>query len=162
MSEINYIVRVVGKDLNGTRTVSEAIQGLKGVGHRTGLIIANKFNKENKIPHDKKLGELNPEEVKKLEDIVMHPGKHGLPSWALNRRKDYETGEDIHLTMNELDFQLRNDFGRLAEIKSYRGLRHMWGLTVRGQKTKSTHRGKGGTVGVSKKDVKSAAVADKK
>ena len=154
MSEINYIVRVVGKDLDGTRTVSESIQGLKGIGHRTGLIIANKFNKENKVPIDKKLGELTPDEVKKLEDIVANPSKHGLPTWALNRRKDYDTGEDKHLTMNDLDFQLRNDFQRLAEIKSYRGLRHSWGLPVRGQKTKSTHRGKGGTVGVSKKDDK--------
>jgi len=154
MSEINYIVRVVGKDLDGTRTVSESIQGLKGIGHRTGLIIANKFNKENKVPITKKLGELTPDEVKKLEDIVANPSKHGLPTWALNRRKDYETGEDKHLTMNDLDFQLRNDFQRLAEIKSYRGLRHSWGLPVRGQKTKSTHRGKGGTVGVSKKDSK--------
>ena len=156
MTEINYIVRVVGKDLDGTRTVSEAIQGLKGISHRTGQIIANKFNKENNVPLDKKLGDLAPEEVKKLEDIVANPGKHGLPIWALNRRKDYDTGEDKHLTMNDLDFQLRNDFQRLADIKSYRGLRHMWGLTVRGQKTKSTHRGKGGTVGVSKKDTKQA------
>jgi hypothetical protein len=47
----------------------------------------------------------------------------------------------------------------------------MWGLPVRGQKTKSTHRGKGGVVGVTKKDVakqgpappgKSAPAADKK
>ena len=154
MSEINYIVRVVGKDLDGTRTVSEAIQGLKGIGHRTGLIISNKFNRENNVPLSKKLGELTPEEVQKLEDIVANPSKHGLPTWALNRRKDYDTGEDKHLTMNDLDFQLRNDFQRLAEINSYRGLRHSWGLPVRGQKTKSTHRGKGGTVGVSKKDDK--------
>jgi len=38
----------------------------------------------------------------------------------------------------------------------------MWGLPVRGQRTKSTHRGKGGTVGVSKKDTKAAALTDKK
>ena len=137
MSEINYIVRVVGKDLDGTRTVSESIQGLKGIGHRTGLIIANKFNKEHKVPIDKKLGELTPDEVKKLEDIVANPSKHGLPTWALNRRKDYETGEDKHLTMNDLDFQLRNDFQRLAEIKSYRGLRHSWGLPVRDKKQRA-------------------------
>lgn len=154
MSEINYIVRVVGKDLDGTKTVSEAIQGLKGIGNRVGTIISNKFNKDYNVPTTKKLGELTPDEVKKLEDIVANPGKHGLPAWSLNRRKDYDTGEDKHLTMNDLDFQLRNDFGRLAEIKSYRGLRHSWGLPVRGQKTKSTHRGKGGSVGVSKKDSK--------
>ena len=40
----------------------------------------------------------------------------------------------------------------MSETKSYKGLRHTWGLTVRGQRTKSTHRGKGGVVGVLKKD----------
>jgi small subunit ribosomal protein S13 len=163
MEEINYIVRVVGKDLDGTKTVGEAIQGIKGIGQRTGEIISNKFRRDNNISKTKKIGELSADEVKKLEDIVANPEKHGLPTWALNRRKDFETGEDKHLTMNDLDFGLRNDFQRLAEIKSYRGLRHMWGLTVRGQKTKSAHRGKGGTVGVTKKEAtKSAAPAGKK
>jgi len=54
--------------------------------------------------------------------------------------------------MNDLDFSVRTDIQRLADIKSYRGLRLSWGLTVRGQRTKSTHRGKGTVVGVMKKD----------
>ncbi len=152
--EINYIVRILGKDLDGTKKVSESLRGIKGIGHRTGGIISNKFTKENKLKNTIKLGELNNEQVKKLETIILKPQEHGLPSWTLNRQKDFETGESKHLTMNELALQLRNDFQRLAEIKSYKGLRHMWGLTVRGQKTKSRHRKKGGTVGVSKKDVK--------
>ncbi len=154
MAEINYIVRIVGKDLDGTKNVRDGIQGIKGIGHRIGEIIANKFIMENNISPGKKLGELTPEEVSKLEEIVANPEKFGLPEWALNRQKDFESGENKHLTMNDLDFSLRNDFQRLAEIKSYRGLRHMWGLPVRGQRTRSTHRGKGGTVGVTKKDVK--------
>ena len=65
--------------------------------------------------------------------------------------------------MNDLAFCLRNDLSRLAEIKSYKGLRHMWGLTVRGQKTKSRHRRKGGVVGVAKKvAVKGKAAPAKK
>ena len=97
----------------------------------------------------------------------MAPKKSGLPTWTLNRQKDHETGVDKHLTMNDLAFSLRNDLTRMAEIKSYKGLRHMWGLTVRGQKTKSRHRGKGGSVGVSKKDAGKPAApakvaADKK
>ena len=96
-------------------------------------------------------------EIKKLEEVILTPEKHNVPQWALNRRKDYETGKDKHLTMNDLAFSLRNDLTRMAEVKSYKGLRHMWGLTVRGQKTKSRHRGKGGVVGVSKKDATKAA-----
>ena len=88
-----------------------------------------------------------------LEEIIVDPAKSGVPQWALNRRRDYDTGDNMHLTMNELDFTLRTDGQRLAEIRSYRGLRRMWGLTVRGQKTKSTHR-RSGAIGVAKKDVK--------
>ncbi|MFA5357926.1 MAG: 30S ribosomal protein S13 [archaeon] len=157
MAELKYIVRIIGKDLDGTKSVENSLCGIKGIGRRMSVIMGTQFKKENNIKGEKKLGELTDIEIKKIEDIVSNPEKHGIPSWALNRRNEFETGEDKHKTMNDLDFALRNDFQRLAEIKSYRGLRHMWGLTVRGQKTRSTHRGKGGVVGVSKKDAKKGA-----
>ena len=156
MAEMNLIVRVVGKDLDGNKKIGESLRGIKGISHRISGIIANKFCEENGLAKGVKLGEIDNEKVRKLEEIVQDPAKHGLPRWSLNRQNDFETGENTHLTMNELDFQLRNDFQRLAEIKSYRGLRHSWGLTVRGQKTRSTHRGKGGIVGVAKKDTAAA------
>lgn len=162
MAEFNYIVRVIGKDLDGTKSIESALQGIKGIGQRMGGIIATEFRKENKITLERRLGELTNEEVKKLEEIIIAPQKHKVPVWAMNRQKDVETGHDKHITMNDLMFSLRTDLTRMAEIKSYKGLRHMWGLTVRGQKTKSKHRGKGGTVGVSKKDAgKPAAPAAK-
>jgi small subunit ribosomal protein S13 len=152
----NLIVRIIGKDLDGTKNINESLMRIKGISHRIGKIISNKFCEENNIKPNTKMGDLTSEQIKALEKIVQNPEKTGLPEWTLNRRKDFETGENKHMTMNDLDFQLRNDFQRLAEIKSYRGLRHMWGLTVRGQKTRSTHRGKGKgkVVGVSKKDNK--------
>lgn len=152
MAEFNYIVRVLGKDLDGTKNIETGLQGIKGIGQRMGGIIAAKFRSENNVSGERRLGELTPEEVKQVEDILLHPSKHGVPSWMLNRQKDLETGDNKHLTMNDLAFSLRNDLTRMAEIKSYKGLRHMWGLPVRGQKTKSKHRGKGGVVGVTKKD----------
>jgi ribosomal protein S13 len=162
-AEFNYIVRVIGKDLDGTKSIDLALQGIKGIGQRMGGIIANEFRKENQIAKERLLGELTDAEVKKLEEVIIAPQKHKLPSWTLNRQRDFEEGLDKHLTMNDLAFALRNDLTRLAEIKSYKGLRHMWGLTVRGQKTKSKHRGKGGVVSVSKKvePAKGAAPAAK-
>lgn len=152
MAEINYIVRVAGKDLDGTKPVEYSIQGLKGVGPRIAEVLASKFIKEMNITRQKKLGELSTEEVARLEELILNPEKHGVPIWAMNRRNDIETGKDKHLIMNDLAFALKKDFERMGEMKSYKGLRHSSGLTVRGQKTKSRHRGKGGTVGVSKKD----------
>jgi len=155
--EIRYIVRIAGKDLDGNLPIYRALMGIKGIGHRFGKIAAIAFEKETGIKFDSKLGELPEEKDKELEDIVTNPANHGLPAWAFNRKKDWSEGTDKHFLMADLDFSLRKDLERLKEIKSYRGLRHSWGLPVRGQRTKSTHRGKGTTVGVFKKDAKAGA-----
>ncbi|MBN2067806.1 MAG: 30S ribosomal protein S13 [Candidatus Diapherotrites archaeon] len=154
--EIRYIVRIATKDLDGNMPIYRALAKIKGIGIRMAKNIAIVFEKEDKIAFDSKLGLLPEELDKKLEDIVLNPEKHGIPIWSLNKQKETETGENKHLVMADLDFGLRKDLQRLNLIKSYRGLRHSWGLTVRGQRTKSTHRGKGGVVGVMKKDARIA------
>ncbi|MBN1941376.1 MAG: 30S ribosomal protein S13 [Candidatus Diapherotrites archaeon] len=160
--EIRYIVRIANKDLDGKLPIFIALKGIKGISHRMAKNIAIAFEKENQVPFNSNIG-LIPENLdKKLEEIVLHPEKHGIPKWCLNRRKDLETGEDMHMVMSDLDFGLRKDIQRMNETKSYKGLRHSWGLTVRGQRTKSTHRGKGPVVGVTKKDAKAAAAPAKK
>lgn len=45
---------------------------------------------------------------------------------------------------------MREDLERMRKARIHRGLRHMWGLRVRGQHTKTTGR-RGRTVGVAKK-----------
>ncbi len=152
--ELRYIVRIAGKDLNGELPVYRALQAVKGISHRTARNAAIVFEKETGKAFDTKIGILPEELDAKLEDIIVNPGKYGLPIWAFNRKKDIEDGSNKHLIMADLDFAKRKDLQRLNEIKSYRGLRLSWGLTVRGQRTKSTHRGKGIVVGVTKKDIK--------
>lgn len=66
----------------------------------------------------------------------------------MNRQFDRKTGKFFHAVSNTLDQCLREDLERLKKIRAHRGLRHMWGLKVRGQKTKTTGR-KGKTMGVS-------------
>lgn len=153
MAEKKYIVRIAGKDLDGSLSLERAVQSIKGVSHRLGRIIALTFEKETGLAFDSPLGLLPEKMDSKLEDIVLHPEKYGIPGWVYNRRKDFETGADKHLVMNELDLQLRKDVQRLGQIKSYRGLRHAWGLPVRGQRTRSSFR-KGAVVGVMKKEAK--------
>lgn len=157
--DIRYIVRISNRDLNGSKPIRRALTGIKGIGARTADAFARVFEAETGIGADSRLGEIPEGKEKELEELIMHPEKHGLPMWMLNRRNDFESGDSVHLVENDLQFSLRKDLQRLSEIKSYRGLRLMWGLPVRGQKTKSTHRGKGGAVGVVKKDVTKAAGA---
>ncbi|MDP6459896.1 MAG: 30S ribosomal protein S13, partial [Candidatus Hydrothermarchaeota archaeon] len=76
----------------------------------------------------------------------------GLPAWLLNRRKDYASGKDIHVTGSELAISLREDLNRLKKIRSYRGIRHERGLPVRGQRTRTSFR-RGASVGVTRKKI---------
>ena len=68
----------------------------------------------------------------------------------MNRQRDIRNGGFTQLISNGLDTKLREDIERMKKIKCHRGLRHFWGLKVRGQKTKSTGR-TGRTLGVTKK-----------
>jgi small subunit ribosomal protein S13 len=53
------------------------------------------------------------------------------------------------LITSDLDFTISNDIEREKTVYSWRGYRHMFGLRVRGQCTRTTGR-KGGAVGVKK------------
>ncbi len=65
--------------------------------------------------------------------------------------------------MSDLDLKIRQNIQMMAKIKCYKGIRHGQGLPVRGQNTKSTHRSKGGVVGVQKKqNIMAATIGDKK
>ena len=55
----------------------------------------------------------------------------------------------MHLVTSDIAFNLRNDIEREKGVFSWRGYRHMYGLKVRGQRTRCTGR-KGGAVGVAK------------
>ncbi|MCR4335012.1 MAG: 30S ribosomal protein S13 [archaeon] len=151
---VELIVRVADNDLNGSKTVVRALTKIKGIGLRMAKNIVLVFEKETGVSGNEKLGKITEEQVRKLEQIVIKPTNFNIPIWSLNRRNDFTTGENTHRIMNELEFGLRTDIQRLGEIKSYRGLRHTWKLPVRGQRNKSTHRNKGTTVGVTKKDTK--------
>ena len=96
---------------------------------------------------NKKVGSLTEQEIKILENAIQNPS---IPNWMLNRRKDYETGGNLHLTGTDLQIAQREDIKREKRIKSYRGIRHAAGLPVRGQRTRTSFR-KGATVGVSRK-----------
>jgi small subunit ribosomal protein S13 len=60
-----------------------------------------------------------------------------------------DTGADKHLITSDLDFTISNDIEREKSVMSWRGYRHMFGLKVRGQHTRTSGR-KGGAVGVKK------------
>ena len=75
---------------------------------------------------------------------------YNIPKFFLNRQRDVRDGNWAQLISNGLDTKLRDDLERMKKIRCHRGLRHFWGLKVRGQKTKATGR-TGRTLGVARK-----------
>lgn len=143
---IRQMVRLVDRTIPGARILQLALCDLKGVGFNMAHAICHALKLDEKT----KIGMLSDEELQKIEDAVKNPLKYNIPRWMLNRRKDYETGEDIHLHSADLTFNVDNDIKRMKKIKSYKGMRHAAGQPVRGQKTKAHFR-HGASLGVSKK-----------
>ena len=144
--EFRHILRITGTDVDGTLKAPYALSKIKGI----SLNLANAILKKAGIDPDVRAGFLTDDEVRKIEAIIKEPKKYGLPSWLLNRQKDLETGEDLHLISADLALKVKNDIERMKEIRSWRGYRHAYGLKVRGQRTRTTGR-TGKTVGVKKK-----------
>jgi small subunit ribosomal protein S13 len=148
-AEFRGIVRVAGKDMKGELPLSKALTRIKGVGVNLADSVADIVSRELKIDKHEKVGNLTDSQIDQLEEVVKNPSKYGVPLWALNRRKD-SSGKDRHLIGPDLDFAVRQDIEAEKTIRSYRGIRHMFGLPVRGQRTKTMGR-KGMTLGVIKK-----------
>lgn len=130
-----------------------ALTEIKGVGRRYANIVCKKadvdLNKRCVIPGSigwvsslwfaiTSAGELNSDELERLVTIIQNPTQFKIPTWFLNRQKDIVDGKNSQILSNSVDSKLRDDLERLKKIRAHRGLRHFWGLRVRGQHTKTT------------------------
>jgi small subunit ribosomal protein S18e len=141
-----HILRVLNTNVDGRQKVMFAITAIKGIGRR----LANVACKKAEVDLSKRAGELSASELESLMVVVSNPRQFRVPDWFLNRQKDNKDGRYTQVVSNILDTKMRDDLERLKKIRNHRGLRHYWGVRVRGQHTKTTGR-RGRTVGVSKK-----------
>ena len=116
--------RIFGVDIPREKRIETALTYLYGVGLHT----AQKVLKEAQISPDKRAKDLSEKEVSLLTTVIQKNVK--------------------------VEGDLRRDIGqnikRLMDIRSYRGMRHMKGLPVRGQRTHTnarTRKGKRKTIG---------------
>ena len=152
ISEYRHILRIAGKDIEGSKKIIIALSHIKGLGYNLSQVILQSLN----INSSMRIGFLTEKEVSDIEAAIKNPSLIGIPNWYLNRRKDSDTGSDKHLLTSDLDFTISNDIEREKTVYSWRGYRHMFGLRVRGQCTRTTGR-KGGAVGVRKVALRPAA-----
>ncbi|UCH03333.1 MAG: 30S ribosomal protein S13 [Candidatus Bathyarchaeota archaeon] len=136
--EFRHIIRFYGTDLEGSKRLEYGLTKIKGV----NIHFSNAIIKTANLQPDKRIGNLTDSELQKIEDVLNDPEKYGIPQWLFNRRKDMETGKNLHFIGSELTLRTMSDIGAMRELRSWKGTRHSLGLKVRGQRTKTTGRSK--------------------
>lgn len=108
-------MRIAGKDISDSKKIIPGLSDIFGVGKNMAFQIASLVG----IDYTKRIGDLTEDEVAKINSAIE---KLGLRIEGDLRR---DISENIQ---------------RLKDIKCYRGMRHIAGLPVRGQRTHSNSR----------------------
>lgn len=106
--------RIVGVNIPPEKRIEISLTYIYGI----GLSSAKKILAKAKIDPDKKASKLTAEEINKIKDVI----------------------EKSHKTEGFLKRDIMANVKRLKEIGSWRGLRHIKKLPVRGQRTKTNNR----------------------
>lgn len=134
--QLRHVVNLASTDLDGSKPLIDALRKIKGVSFMYAHAVLNVIDYDKQM----KTGYLSKEDALRIEEVIKHPVKHGVPTWMVNRQKDYESGDDTHLVAAHQHFVIDNDIKRLKKIRSRRGMRHAAHLPVRGQNVKSNFR----------------------
>ncbi len=124
------MARLLGVNLPDEKRIDYALTILYGIGWSNVKTVLS----QSGIEKNKKVKEITEGEFKKIIEII---------------EKNYKVEGYLREAINE-------NIKRLREIGSYRGIRHIRGLPVHGQRTKAnarTKRGKRKTVGALKKEM---------
>lgn len=138
------IVRILGQDIPGSKNLYVGLTHIKGVSWSIANVACIKLNLDRK----KRIKDLDKKEIERIENFLKTLDTY---VFLMNRRADFDTGDNRHLLGTDLDVRKEFDIKRLKKIKSYRGNRHALGQPVRGQSTRSHFRKSGVAVGVKKK-----------
>ncbi|HUV81077.1 MAG TPA: 30S ribosomal protein S13 [Patescibacteria group bacterium] len=106
--------RIAGVNIPENKQIKISLTYIYGI----GKTLASRILKETEIKPTKKASELTPQEVSDLKDVI---------------EKKYKI-ED------ELKREVMTNIKRLKDVGSWRGIRHIKKLPVRGQRTKTNTR----------------------
>lgn len=124
------MARIAGVDLPKNKRAEIGLTYIYGIGRTTSQAILVKAG----IDLNKRVAELNDEEVAKIRSII----------------------QSDHKVEGAMRSEVQMNIKRLMDVGSYRGLRHRKGLPTRGQRTRTnarTRKGKRKTVAGKKKTV---------
>ena len=143
--DFSYMLRMADTDIDGLKPLRTALTAVKGIGNRTAVNICNITGFDPSL----KAGFLNQGQQDELRQAINDYAQN-VPLWMLNRQRDLESGDELHLAGQDLKLMHEDDISRLRSIKCYRGIRHAGGHKVRGQRGRSNGRF-GLTLGVQRK-----------
>ena len=113
-------MRIVGVNIPDHKKIEYALPYIYGI----GLPLAKKIVKTAQIDANKRAKDLTQQEVNKLREVI----------------------ENKYKIEGELHRDTMMNIKRLKEMRIYRGLRHIRGLPVRGQRTKTNSRTRRGNI----------------
>lgn len=113
-------MRIVGVSIPDNKRIEFALPYIYGI----GLSSARKIVKIAQVDPNKRTKDLTPQEVNRMREII---------------EKNYRIEGDLRR-------EIMMNIKRLKELQAYRGMRHIRGLPVRGQRTKSNSRTRRGNV----------------
>ena len=113
-------MRIVGVNIPDNKKIEYALPYIYGIGFSS----AQKIVKAVQIDPNKRAKDLTQQEVNKLREII---------------EKSYKIEGDLRR-------DIMINIKRLKESEAYRGMRHIRGLPVRGQRTKTNSRTRRGNV----------------
>ncbi len=107
-------MRIAGINIPDNKKIEYSLAYIYGV----GLPLAKKIVKQAQVDPDKRAQALNAQEINRIREII----------------------EKSHKIEGDLRREIMLNIKRVKELGTYRGLRHMRGLPVRGQRTKTNSR----------------------
>ena len=113
-------MRIVGTNIPDNKKIEYALAYIYGI----GIPAAKKLVTLAKISPEKRAKDLTPEETNRLRELI----------------------EKNHRIEGELRREVMMHIKRMKDIGTYRGSRHIHGLPVRGQRTKTNSRTRRGNV----------------
>ena len=152
------IVRIAGKDVKGETNLQRSLLHVRGISHTVAVAAAKVVQKELSIDPKTRVGDLSEKQVEDIDKILFNLEKYDIPQYVLNRQSDFTSGDNRHIIMNDLIFEVSQDVDREKKLYSWKGYRHTFGQKVRGQRTRNTGR-RGMAVGVIRKAIAAAAGA---
>jgi small subunit ribosomal protein S13 len=114
------MARIAGINIPNEKRIEAALPYIYGV----GLTLSKKILAATKIDPNKRTKDLTEPELNKIREFI----------------------EKSFKVEGELRQQVLLNIKRMKEIQSYRGIRHIKGLPVRGQRTKTNSRTRRGNV----------------